>query len=332
VSGESKKPIVRLLTPDDARGVPELATRVYGAAYFHTEVFTPEELLEKNRRGELTSAVAIDEQGRVLGHCALERPNLERFVKIGEAMVLPEARQHHLLARTGALLLREAERQGRIGVYAEPVTHHVFSQLAFDSVQGVPTGLKLGAWVVSGFGIDFPQRVTPAVYFKYFRLPEKTTVYLPERHQETAGAIFSRLGREVAFGNAPMGEGAGELRSNYDRAQRAGYITVVEAGSESTRRVDAARAALIAEGAEAIFVDIFIDNPAAPRVCDELESSGLFFSGIQPDIKEDRDLIRLQTQVTPIDLKLVQASTEFGRELLDYVGRERARLAGSSTH
>jgi hypothetical protein len=327
VSGESKKPIVRLLTPDDARGVPELATRVYGAEYFHTEVFTPEELLEKNRRGELTSAVAVDEQGRVLGHSALERPNFERFAKIGEAMVLPEARQHHLLARTGALLLREAEKQGRVGVYAEPVTHHVFSQLAFDAVPGFPTGFKLGAWVVSGFGIDFPQRVTPVVYFKYFRPPQKTTVYVPQRHQEIARTIFSRLGREVTFADARMVEEVGELRSNYDRVQRAGYITVAEAGRDSARRVNEAREALIADGAEAIFVDIFIDNSAAPLVCEELESSGLFFSGIQPDIKEDRDLIRLQSQSTPLDLKLVQVSTDFGRELLDYVGKERARTA-----
>ncbi len=263
----------------------------------------------------------------MLGHSALERPNFERFAKIGEAMVLPEARQHHLLARTGNFLVREAERQGRTGLYAEPVTHHIFSQLAFDAVPGFPTGFKLGAWVVSGFGIDFPQRVTPVVYFKYFQAPAKTTVYLPERHQEIVRAIFSSLGREVAFGNAQMVEAVGDLRSNYDRVQRAGYITVAEAGRDSARRVNEAREALIADGAEAIFVDIFIDNSAAPLVCEELESSGLFFSGIQPDIKEDRDLIRLQSQSTPLDLKLVQVSTDFGRELLDYVGRERARIS-----
>ena len=84
-------------------------------------------------------------------------------------------------------------------------------------------------------------------------------------------------------------------------------IQVVSAGRDSRSQVIEAHRSLTHEwGVEAVFVDIFIDQPAAIPVCIELEESGFFFSGVQPDIKLDRDVLRLQIQRKPIDLELVK--------------------------
>jgi len=104
-------------------------------------------------------------------------------------------------------------------------------------------------------------------------------------------------------------------------------IQVVSAGRDSRSQVIEAHRSLTHEwGVEAVFVDIFIDQPAAIPVCIELEESGFFFSGVQPDIKLDRDVLRLQIQRKPIDLKLVQTAGDFGRQLLGYIGQERKRV------
>ena len=68
---------VRRLTPADAPGVRALAQRVYGSTYFHDEVYDPDKLLRMNESGHLITAVAIDPADHVVGHYALERPDLE---------------------------------------------------------------------------------------------------------------------------------------------------------------------------------------------------------------------------------------------------------------
>lgn len=320
--------IIRRLTWVDAQGVPELTLRVNGPGYFHEEAYDPETLFEKNRRGELISVVAVDGDGRVVGHCALERPQRERFGEVGEAMVLPEHQQRHLLDRMGAALFSEAADEGMAGFCAQTVTHHIRSQKSVAAFGAVPTGLKLGWWVKSGFGLnEFPQRVTPMVYFRCFSPAPRRTVYVPAHHREIAARIFGLLGREVEFGEGSGFDSNGEIISTFDEIHRIGMITVVQAGAESRKQVLAAYHSLTRESrAEAVFVDIFIDQRAAAQVCIELEESGFFFSGVQPHVRLDRDLLRLQIQHTPIDLGLILTTSDFGRDLLVYVGKERERI------
>jgi hypothetical protein len=326
----SKDYTIRRLTQADAKGVPDLTLQVNGPGYFHDEAYDPERLFQKNQSGELISVVAVDNNsGRVVGHCALERPEHERFGEVGEAMVLPEHQQRNLLGRMGAALFAEALREGIEGFFAQTVTHHVHSQRSAAAFGAVPTGVKLGWWVQSGFGLnDFPQRVTPIVYLRYFSQTPRRKVFLPEHHREIATRIFAQLGREVEFGEESGFDSPGEVVFVFDELHRIGMITVVRPGAESCKQVLAAYHALTEKShADAFFVDIFVDQSAAPRICAELERSEFFFSGIQPHVKFDRDLLRLQIQHTPIDLRLIQTVNDLRRELLTYVGRERDRIS-----
>ncbi|HUA32017.1 MAG TPA: hypothetical protein VMA09_00305 [Candidatus Binataceae bacterium] len=321
--------VVRLLTPHDAAEMPDLALQVYGEGYFHREVFDPGELLKMNAERKLTSAVGVDKTGRVVAHAALERPNLERFAKLGEAMVLAEHRNANLLGRIGIVLVQAALDQRVVGLYGEAVTHHVYSQKAAERYQSTPTGIRFGAWSLAGFKLDnFPQRLTPIVYFKYLTSAPKKILYVPDNHRALAREIYGRLGSEIEFGDARSSDSDGEVTFRYDADQRAGLIAVIYPGRASVRQVIQATRSLIDEsGAEAVFVDVMIDEPSAPQVCLELERAGFFFSGIQPHVNEDRDLLRLQIERKPIDLKLVETASEFARTLLDYIARERDRIA-----
>src|SRR5437016_14415296 len=119
---------VRRLTPSDAASIPSLTVKVNGESYIHAEMYHPERLIRLNQSGELVSVVAIDEANEVVGHYALERPNLDRIAESGEAMVLPEHQHHHLLDRMRTVLEAEAMRERLTGIYGNTVTHHVFSQ------------------------------------------------------------------------------------------------------------------------------------------------------------------------------------------------------------
>jgi len=184
----------------------------------------------------------------------------------------------------------------------------------------IPTGIKLGWWVQSGFGLnDFPQRVTPIVYLRCFSQTPRRTVFVPEHHREIAARIFAQLGREVEFGEESGFDATGEVVFAFDEFHRVGMIMVVRPGAESCKQVLTAYQALIQKSrADAVFVDIFVDQGGAAQIFAELERSGFFFSGVQPHVKFDRDLLRLQIQHTPIDLGLIQTANDIGRELLAY--------------
>src|SRR5579872_5481486 len=119
---------VRRIRPEDAPGVVDCVRRVYGETYtVHPELYDAQKITALNEDGRLVSVVALN-NNEIVGHYALERPDLRsRIAESGEAMVLPEHQHHHLLEKMRVLLEEEAARLGLIGIFGRTVTNHVFS-------------------------------------------------------------------------------------------------------------------------------------------------------------------------------------------------------------
>ena len=66
--------ICRLDSLDQARSLVDCAYDVYGLTFHRSWLYEAEGLLEVNRRGDVTSLLAI-EDGRVVGHLGLMRPS-----------------------------------------------------------------------------------------------------------------------------------------------------------------------------------------------------------------------------------------------------------------
>ena len=129
---------------------------VYGHNYVHREVFSPHRYWRKVESGELIPVVTRDARGEVIGHVALEREPGAAIAERGEAVVLPSYRGRHLLERMTERLTDEAAKLGLVGIYAEPVTTHTFSQRN-DERAGMPTcAILLGAASESLHSKDLP--------------------------------------------------------------------------------------------------------------------------------------------------------------------------------
>jgi hypothetical protein len=321
--------MTRRLTPDDALQIPELTNRVNGPGYIHAEVYHPEQLLKLNQSGRLVSVVALHSEHGVVGHSALERPDLGPIAETGEAMVLPEHRHHHLLDRMKLALEEEARSLGLAGIYGNAVTHHVFSQRTEERYKGRPTSFLLAASPASAHLLEgsYPQRVSLLSYFTYLCQPGGTVAHLPEHHRGMVGRIYELLGREVEFGIAAAAMGPAKLSSSYDPATQQGVVKVLEPGADSASQINDARRGLLNNfGAEVIYLELPLDHPASASVCVEAEGLGFFFSGISPQPPGSGDWLRLQFPKAALDLALLQIEGEFARELLSYVAGERNRL------
>jgi len=319
---------VRRLTPIDAQAIPELTNRVNGPGYIHAEVYHPERLLRLNESGQLVSVVALHSEG-VVGHCALERPDLGPLAESGEAMVLPEHQHHHLLDRMKIALDEEARKLGLAAIFGNAVTHHVFSQRTEERFKGRPTSFLLAASPAQAHRLpaDYPQRVSLLCYFTFLCEPGGTVAHLPDNHRPIIGKIYELLGRKVEFRAPGATRGPGELSSSYDPATQKGVIKVAEPGSDSAARIDEARHGLMQNfGAEVIYLELPLDRPATANLCQRAEELGFFFSGLSPQAPGSGDWLRLQFLKRPIDFSLLQIEGEFARELLSYIEAERSRV------
>lgn len=320
----------RRLTPADALQIPELANIVNGPGYIHAEVYHPRQLLKLNESGQLVSVVAVHREHGVVGHSALERPDLGPIAETGEAMVLPDHRHHHLLDRMKVELEEEALKLGLAGIFGNAVTHHVFSQRTEERYKGRPTSFLLGASPASAHRIDgaIAQRVSLLSYFTFLCEPGPATAHLPDYHRPWVDRIYELLGRRVEYGQAQKPAGPAKLTSSYDPPTQQGRVRVTEAGSDSREQIEAARHGLVNNfGAEVIYLELPLHRPGSAEVCAQAEALGFFFSGIVPQPPGSGDWLRLQWLKAPLDLTLLQIESAFAREMLAYIGRERERVA-----
>jgi hypothetical protein len=322
---------VRRLQAADAPGVTACVRAIYGDSYaiIHPELYNPGKILHLNSGGWLVSVVALDPEGKVVGHYGLERPDHGSLAETGEAMVLPEHRHHGLMEAMRAKVIEAAEQLGLQGIFGQAVTNHPFSQKMYEHFSSAhPCGLLLAQLPQSFHNLpeQLPQRTSSLIYFRYLKSAVRVPVYLPPRHREMIVRIYQRFGLEpeLARGTAPAGPERVEVRS-LDRLQ-VGLVRVHEAGTETPDRLRQARRELCEKaGAAAVYLELPLPLPATPALCEAAEADGFFFAGLFPLFAESGDALRLQFLNADLDIARLQIENAFARELVDYIARERDR-------
>jgi hypothetical protein len=280
--------------------------------------------------------VAVDEAGAVVGHLALERPDLGPIAESGQAVVAPAHRGRHLLERLRTFAEEQAQRIGLAGLVGYPVTTHVFSQRMEESIGAQLCGVALGQMPRS---ITFkaiateplPQRVSTMLYFKYMAPPRPTRIHAPARHRSVLERLYARLTTPVEFGAPVDPKGPGRVTASLDRSWGYGEIRVQVAGADTAAEIRRARRDLCETGGvEVVYLFLPLAQPGTPALCEAAETDAFFWSGMGPCYATDGDMLCLQYLATDLDLALVQVAGEAGRDLLAYVAAERERVRATS--
>jgi hypothetical protein len=264
----------------------------------------------------------------VVGHYALERPQLGAVAESSDALVLPEHRHHHLLEEMRVLLRQEALRLGLIGLVGYPVTNHVFSQRAEEHFGAHPCGVSLGLWPRSFHNMPEPlsQRMSFVVYFKYLDPPARV-LHADTPHREVCARISGQFGVPVATPQGAAPAGPGEVETEFEPAVEAGTIRVRRVGADTVDAVRRVHRDLCdGSGAKAVALELPLVQAGTADVCRALEADGFFFSGLGPAFARDGDALLLQWLGEDLDPSRVQIDNPFARELLVYVVSERQRV------
>jgi hypothetical protein len=320
--------LIDLPQQSDAAAIARCFLEVYGHHYIHSDVFSPRRYWERVESGELIPVIARDEQGEVIGHVALERESGAVVAERGEAIVLQAYRGHHLLERMTERLSEEASKQGLVGIYAEPLTIHTFSQRN-DERAGMPVcAVLLGANPESFRPKDIAcptagQRQSYLRTFRFVQQPVARTIYAPAIYREMLLKIYANLG--VAISKAePSAVVAKESRTGIKVNDRGyGVINFEQIGANAAIELSQALRDLRALNASSVQLSAPVNDPGLPYLTDAARGLGFFFCGLGPGFLKGADTFLLQFLSEPLDTGKLQLLTELAKELVAFIDRDR---------
>src|SRR5262245_56620932 len=248
---------IRRFHSGDAAGVTRLVEGVYGDTYYPRELYNPDKIVELNEAEKLVSVVALDSAGEVIGHYALERPDLGAVAEASDAIVALDYRHHHLLEEMRPLLREEAKRLVLTGLVGYPVTNNLFSQKAEDHFGAHPCGVALGLWPRSFHNMPEPltQRMSFAIYFKLLR-QRGSVLHVATHHQEMIARITAQFAVSVERQEDAPAVGPGQVAVELESAVGTGSIRVYRVGADSADAIRCAcRELCEASGAKALTLE-----------------------------------------------------------------------------
>ena len=319
---------VRLMTPADAVAVARCTYACYGYTVPDDYLYSPDHLREMLLGGLLEVCVGATADGEIVSCLTRELTGPGAAVGyLGEGMVEPRFRGHRLLEQMLTFLMRGATVQQMLGLYAEAVTVHPFSQKSNLALGAFETGVQLAdeAPTVVFKQIDegAPAKRTATVlhYFKTGDAPPRT-VHPPAHHRAMVERIYARgsLPRSVADAGSPaeLGDGA-QVRVEVFPVWSEAALRVTAYGRDLPGLVAFRLRELKLRRIDWISLDLPLSDPAARLACAPLEALGFFFAGIIPELDGD-DVLRLQyLHDVEADVDSVQIASDFGTELFAYV-------------
>lgn len=316
--------------PGDGLSVAERIYEAYGHSYPNPDLYYPERVEELNRSGRLRSILCETDAGELVGHYALERPDLGPIGEAGQAVVDHRHRGHGLM-RPMREAVEEAGRElGLLGIWSQPTARHPFSQrmnLGFGSVaQALCLGTTPGGTTLRG-GVEGATeqgeqlRHSCFLYWHPLTFEEPIEVDAPDALVPLLTQLYVARGRPCTFRSpsSPAVE-VSPVRTRFDRSRRVGWVTTSVIGKDTLGGIRAALEALRdAAGAEALFVDLPIEQAGCGRLASALLADGLRCAGIGPRFRKTasgaEDVLRLQLPVAAFDEAGLAVEGELGAQI-----------------
>ena len=318
----------------------EVARRIYeayGRSYPNPDLYVPDRI-DLNREGRLHSIICESPDGDIVGHYALERPNLGPIGEAGQAVIDHRHRGHGLMKPMRAAVEKAGAQSGLLGIWSQPTARHPISQRMNLKFGSTPTGLCLGTTPanaslrggVAGESGDGEPSARHSCFLYWDPIVEEPSLqaFVPEELVPVLAPLYEARQREVNFEthhDAPV-DGHSTISTRFDSARGVAWISLDRITSGAFDGIGAAMNAMETSAAAAtVFVDLPIDDPGCSFLTAQLLAEGLRLAGIGPrfrkvdDERRAEDVLRLQLNPGPVDFAGLVVEGELGRALADTV-------------
>lgn len=280
---------IDLFRPEDAVGVTNLFTTVYGKEYPIKTFIDPDRLIRENKAGRTISSVARTSKGDIVGHNALfNSAPYDRIYESGAGAVHPLYRGGGGIF-TGLIIHGMdvgAERFGVEAIYGEAVCNHIFSQKATSKIGAITRAVEVDLMPASAYEKEQSSsgRVSSILDF-VIKKPKHHAVYLPAMYEQSLRLMYEGLEEYRTF-NLSDEELPDNLSTEiktqiFDFAQVA-RMAVLQVGSDFPAAFDSEENAAQASGVMVLQVWLKLSCPWVGQVVDELRGRGYFLGGALP--------------------------------------------------
>ncbi|MBC01952.1 MAG: hypothetical protein CMJ34_01430 [Phycisphaerae bacterium] len=329
---------IRDYRPGDGLSVARRIYEAYGRSYPNPDLYVPERIDRLNAEGRIHSIICESDAGDIVGHYALERPDLGPIGEAGQAVIDHRHRGHGLMKPMRAAVEKAGADLGLLGIWSQPTARHPVSQRMNIGFGSTPCALCLGTTPagatlrggVKGVIEDEgePARHSCFLYWDPIVSEPDLVAHVPEAIAGMIEPLYEARGRRVVLETDPRRPELEHetIHSRFDSSRAVARISTDRVGTGS---LDAIRAAIEAMensvAAATIFIDLPIDDPGCCWLATELLAEGLRPAGIGPrfriveDERRAEDVLRLQANPAPVDFVGLVVEGSLGRALADTV-------------
>lgn len=310
--------------PEDARGVVNLFSTIYGEGYPIKLVYDPQALVAAFNESENIPAVARTGKGDIVGCVSLYRsaPNPDLY-EMGLGLVLPSYRCHGI----GEGIIRYlcevmAPRFHMQAIFGEAVCNHTHTQKSSVSIGAVETALEVDLMPSEAFVKEgsVSGRVSTINGFKIFR-ERPQTIYLPGVYEGELRAIYSRVVDPRTFIVSSEGLPAGiktDITSRVFHFANVVRISVSTAGGDFERVLRESEEEALLQRVIVFQAWLKLTEPWVGAAVDILRSSGYFFGGLLPRWFDDDGILMQKITGRP-NWEGINLYSDQAREILRFI-------------
>lgn len=329
---------IRDYEPGDGLEVARRIYEAYGRSYPNPDLYVPERIDLLNQSGRLHSIVCESPEGDIVGHYALERPDLGPIGEAGQAVIDHRHRGHGLMKPMRAAVEAAGAKLGLLGIWSQPTARHPISQKMNIKFGSTATGLCLGTTPaeaslrggVAGEKESGAMAARHSCFLYWDPIVEEPLLhaFVPEALVSVLKPLYEARQREVIFetGRTQAREGETHVGTHFDSGRGVAWVTLDHVTNGAFDGIQAAINAMeTSASAATVFVDLPIDEPGCASLAENLMNHGLRLAGIGPrfrKVDDDRraeDVLRLQLNVAPVDIAGLVVEGDLGRALADQV-------------
>ncbi|MDI9571294.1 MAG: hypothetical protein QM278_11390 [Pseudomonadota bacterium] len=323
--------------PGDGEGIAALFRSVYGEGYPVRTFYEPEELAAAVGEGRIYSIVARGPEGKIIGATHLFRhASAKNLYEWGAGLVLKEWRNAGVNQYLTDFLHRRfiPDKRHIEELFGEAICNHVHLQKACDASRYLETGIEAALMPAEAYAneADDPGRVATLCVFRCF-IPKAHRIFLPREYEDILRRIYARLDdrRELRLSALPEETAPSDATTEaelqiYESAGVA-RMTFSSSGRDFSARIEELEGRAKERNAVVFQAFLNLTQPWVGGSVDILRRRGYFFGAALPRWF-DGDGLLMQKLDCPPDFDRIVLWSDFARELLEFIRKDREETAG----
>lgn len=323
------------VTKEDAEDIAKLIYRSYNYSYTKEDLYFPKQNELAIEHGKKFGTIIRTKSGRPVGYFTVIRIQDSLVGEVGEAVVSLSHRRKGLMTRMLNELIEMSKQRNLLGLYGLALTVHSISQKVNQVFGFYSTALLVA--VTKGYKYkdsteDHPQPATLVVDFLPLIEKWNPKVYLPARYRSMLLQLYQQFDIEPTVKNRSSNGRSSETDNQTDMhveftyRNRTATIVVDNLGNSFITSARSMMRSLDELNLTAIYIDIPLEEKSNDEAVEWLCKNGFIFSGLMPKIHHEKDYLRMQRIMVPINFELVNTYSETANRLKEFINHEYHEL------